>query len=290
MKTGDEVWRLDLGLRKEGKIMRKAFVMFLLLPLLAGVTWGQSKGPSVVIVQKSQTDKPAGPGQTSSDANAVAHFLEDQIAIRLQEQQPCVNAITDRDASALLDWERQRQLLGGDDNAALSALAGSLGAKYIISVSVTQLGGKTYLKASCINSQTAQTVAMKDKVTGGGDDTVHGVDSLALDFVNELGGLFAVKPQAGKTYPVGVTMQLVCTYPGASYLEQTWSEYQHAKKSGGYWNDEVGGSGQCVYLRPPVQRLTEPGRYRLVICRGKFSHCENREIGGEFTVEGSCKK
>ena len=270
--------------------MRTGCIVFLLLTLLAGITWGQGKAPSVVIVQKSQTDKPAAPGQASDEATAVAHWLEDQIAIQLQEQQPCVNAMTDRDVGALLDWERQRQLLGGDDNGALSALAGSLGAKYIISVSVTQLAGKTYLKASCINSQTAQTVVLKDKVTGGGKDAVDGAESLALDFVKELGGLFAVKPEAGKTYPVGVTMQLACTFPGASYLEQTWSEYQHARKSGGYWNDEVGGSGKCVYRRPPVQRLTEPGQYRLVICRGKWSHCESREIGGEFTVKGPCKK
>ncbi len=87
----------------EDKTMRKANGMFLLLVLLAGTTWAQSKAPSVVIVQRSQTDKPAAPGK--SEAATAAEYLENQILKKILDQYRCVKAATDRDLKALLDWD-----------------------------------------------------------------------------------------------------------------------------------------------------------------------------------------
>lgn len=270
------------------EVMRKAHVVSLLLLLFSLSAWAQSSGPSVYLTSKSKTDTPAKPNQASSEAAAAASYLEDRIAISLQNQYPCAKVTEDKDLIASLEWARLRQLLGSDVDLDLEKLAGAVGAQYLIVANATQSGGTEYLKVSCMDTVTGKIVAMQDKASGG-KKTVSDAESLAQSFAGSLGGLFAVKPQAGTSYRAGVIMQLVCKPPvTGNWEEATWSDYQQAKESGGYWNDLVGPS--ACQQRPQVKQLVEPGRYRLVACHGKCDNCERHEIGAEFTVAGSCQK
>lgn len=285
---------------------RKIYAIVLLFAITAGTIWAQGRGPAVVIVQRSQTDRPAVPGQASDEATAVAHYLETQVAIQIQDRFPCASAITDQDARALLDWERQRQLLGKDDPEMLANLAASFGAKYIISVTATQVGGRTNLQASCINGKTGQVMQMKDKMTSGGTDAVNGAESLAQDFVKSLGGLFSATPESGKSYPAGTVFKVDVTNTWEDHvlIHRIRGEFHRLGAPGGFdsvvtggaydspkgWGD-CGGCKSCSCAGNSIAQFVEPGRYRLLkVTQGIAGVVENKETIAEFTIAGKCKK
>lgn len=270
--------------------MRRVFGLLLLLPILAGAARAQGRS-SVVITAKSQTDKPATSNQASDEATALSHHLENQVAIAIQDFYPCVSATSDQDITALLQWERGHQLLDPNYEGGLENIARSWGARYLILVTATQMDGKEYMTASCVDLNTSRPVAKQDAVTGEGDDAVSGADSLASKFVGSLAGLFAVSPEPGKTYPVGTTLKAVCKPAGANYEEPTWTNFQCWDKSiGGYGPIAAGYSPSVPQGGTCTARFTTPGRYRMVIISGRWDRVEKYSIAAEFTIEGPCRK
>jgi hypothetical protein len=188
------------------------------------------KGLSVFVVSRSQTDTPAKSGQASDDATAASHHLEDQIAIQIQKQYPCANVTEDRDIAAILKWEHDHALLGGNDESDLSAVAGSLGAKYLIAATVTQTGGQLYLQASCMDTAKAENTAKADTQTTV-NDAADNAESLAKDFVAQLGSVFAVNPEDGKTYRGGTVVTAPCSCEGLCLQNQLRQWYHQGDRS-----------------------------------------------------------
>jgi hypothetical protein len=160
--------------------MRGFWTMLLLLELLPVIVWGQGTAPSVVIYTSAKQ---------GTDAEAAADHLANQISIQLLKQYPCVAQISDSDISILLDHSRQKQLLGGEDNGELAAVAGALGADNLISVKVTAVGGQISMNVTASNTSNGQMVTNMARMTGNGEEALDAAESLAQQFVNGLSSL-----------------------------------------------------------------------------------------------------
>lgn len=284
--------------------MRITMLLCLLVTFLTphAAAWGQGGGASIFITSGSKTDQPARPGQASDEATAVSHYLQDRIAIELQDQYPCTSITEDRDIAALLKWEHDRSLVDPNYESGLSNIAGSLGARYLISVTATQVGGQIYLQASCMDTRTVKTLERADKQTTS-QNAVGRADALARDFAKALGRLFAVKPESGKTYPIGTVFSAVQTnsYSQHGLVQLTRPEFHfltygdgvvtgNAYDSPSGWGD-CGGCADCTCSGASIARFNDPGRYRLMkVTKGIGGAIKGRESIAEFTIEGSCKK
>lgn len=287
--------------------MRKIYAPLFLI--LAAVAWGQNKGTSVFIAAGSKTDQPANPRQASDEATAAAHVLEDSIAIEIQKRYPCSSITEDRDLATLIQYERNHAIMDPNYNNDLSSMAGSLGARYLISVSAIQSGGQIYMQALCMDTKTARTVERASKQTNS-QDAVDNADSLARDFAKALSPLFAAKLESGKTYPVGTVFPAVyqVSYRQHAKYKSTYTKALAWRQSSGAFESQgSGGSGElqchpedwgncggcsdCACAGNCTIKLNSPGRYRLVNYTVSIDTAERKvDFVAEVTIEGGCKK
>jgi len=162
--------------------MRKTCLVLGTVVLLAGTLWAQG---SIVIYTNAKG--PAGDGQGRADL--LGDALEADIKNGLMDQYPCFDMTSTEDIKAALDYDRQRQLLGGADESVLANVAGSLGAQYIISLSVTVMDGQAYIKVSLQDATTGKVESMKDKSTENSEKAFSDAESLAKDFLQGLSNL-----------------------------------------------------------------------------------------------------
>jgi hypothetical protein len=144
--------------------------------LLAAVAVQSKSKTDVVFKSTTKTDAPARPGQASSEADAIARAMEIFLAEALDKARPCTASLTDSDLRALLDHERQRELLGSGDDAALLAIAGAVGSNSIVHVDVIQSQGKATVTLSTLDTRTAKAT-QRDQQTMPIDG--NAVDTLA---------------------------------------------------------------------------------------------------------------
>jgi hypothetical protein len=281
--------------------MRKIFLISLSLLAFASAAQAQGQAGSVFITTSSQTDQQVAPGQHSA-ASVAGDILESQVSHELLARFPCASLMTRSAAAQILGVERQRQLLGADDSDRLASLASALGAKYLISLSVTQTGGQMLLQASCLNGTTAKAIDREARPTNAADLT-RDAQSLAEDFVARLGPLFSVTPESGKTYPVGTSFATTCS---VSYRDHT--RYQGTVTEANRWDESArafyhGQDGDlqcsrrecmcatCTCSDPATIRLETPGRYRLVNKTDSLAYSDyHYRVIAEVTIAGSCKK
>jgi len=69
---------------------------------------------------------------------------------------PCATKTSYRNIATILAWERDKQLLGAGDDDALQNLAGAMGAQYLVSLKMTQLGQTVVMNAICIHMKNAK--------------------------------------------------------------------------------------------------------------------------------------
>jgi len=289
--------------------MRLTCALLLLLVLPATV-WAQGSGSSVYITSGSRTDQPAKPGQASDEASNAAHVLQDQVAIQIQNQYPCVTPTEDRDIAALMKLEKERSLLDPNYQTDLANMAGALGARYLISVTVTQMGGQLIMQAVVLDTATAKAIERFDRQSTS-QNAVSDADSLARQVGDALGPLFAVKPQSGRTYPAGTVFPAVHrrTFSKHAHVRSTWTEALrwdedrkafHDPKAGEGdpalrcgpedWGS-CGGCADCSCSGSCTVQLKSPGRYRLVnVTEGLDGGGLQVEVVGEVTIAGTCKK
>jgi hypothetical protein len=178
----------------------KTATLLLLLFLGGGLARASDQRSSFLITTKAE-DKSATRGQTS----ALASWLESMVIKSIMKEFPCAEITTQSTIGAVLDWQRQRDLLGGNVDEDLKSLASAIGLyDYLISLTVIPLGGRTVLHASCISLKTSKPVAMDTTVSGEGPDAaVDACEDFARQFVRKMAYL-EICPYKG---PVHVTVQ-----------------------------------------------------------------------------------
>jgi len=165
--------------------MKTRFLLF--CGVLSAVLVASSRGGPVTILIRTTTQ----PASASNDTKMFADYFEGEVGKMLQEKYPCAQAITASGVGTVLDWNRQRELMGADlDPADMQAIAGAVGAKYLISLTVSEFGaGQVSLNASMMDTTTTQVQAKTGSVSGGGEAALDAVEALAKQFVDSLSSL-----------------------------------------------------------------------------------------------------
>jgi hypothetical protein len=179
--------------------MRTATLVFVLL-LCCGLARGSDQKSAFKITFDTK-DTTATRRQTL----VLCAQLQDMVIKWMLREYPCADLTTDESLRNTLNWQRQRDLLGGNVEEDLKSLADALGLnEYLISLQVNPLGGRSVLNATCINLKSSKTVAMDLVASGEGlDAAVDSCDDFAKRFVRKLAYL-EICPYKG---PVHVTVQ-----------------------------------------------------------------------------------
>jgi hypothetical protein len=115
----------------------------------------------------------------------------------MDEYIPCATYTSYANIVAALNNEREKQLLGvGDDNA-LKELAGSMGAQYLVSLKMIQLGQKVWMNAVCMHMTSAKTMVNVMLSAPLSEDAFDAVKELTSKFFDEL-LKYEVCPYKGK--------------------------------------------------------------------------------------------
>jgi hypothetical protein len=127
------------------------------------------------------------PKSTGTEMKAYSDWLETKVLDQMLNNYPCAETITESGLAAILQNNKQRELLGSDTTEDMAALAGALGYKYIISLTVTPIGsGQVSFNAKIMDPAKAKIHASISKTSNRGDDAVDAIEELAKQFGNSL--------------------------------------------------------------------------------------------------------
>jgi len=144
------------------------------------------------------------PPPTGNTALSYAAYFEAVVESLLQAQYPCMNLTSTSGIAAVLKLKSEQALLGVDPGD-LSSVAGAVGAKYVIDLTITYTGsGQVGLTATMMNSGTLQKQAMNSSSAPASDPdaVLDAIEALAKQFVDSLGSIAAFSP--GKCNPTNL--------------------------------------------------------------------------------------
>jgi hypothetical protein len=157
--------------------------VFLLLSLSAAAVLAQGTGDSVFIINQTTTNNSAG---------VVADYVAGEIGEGLQNQFPCVDYSSPEDVKAVLDAARDKQLLTGElSQEQLANIAGAIGARYVMLVSVTVLpNGQTVVTARLLDTKTARTIANESETAANAEAAFDNAESVAKKLMQRFSDIF----------------------------------------------------------------------------------------------------
>jgi hypothetical protein len=114
------------------------------------------------------------------------HF-SDKFGEEIKKYLPCATYTTYPDIVAALNNERERLLLGGpEDESFLSDLAGAMGAQYLVSLKMTQMGQSVVINVKCIKMDVAKTLVNVLEQAPLSEDAFEVIESLTEKFFDDL--------------------------------------------------------------------------------------------------------
>jgi hypothetical protein len=155
----------------------------LLAAIFTVSVFAQSSGDSVFIINQTTTNNAAG---------VVADYLAGEIGEGIQDKFPCVDYSSPEDVKAVLDAARDRELLTGElSQEQLANIAGAIGARYVVLVSVTVLpNGQTSVSARLLDTKTTGTIANESETAANAEAAFDNAESVAKKIMNALSGIF----------------------------------------------------------------------------------------------------
>jgi hypothetical protein len=155
--------------------MKKVCIMMVFLISLSGSDQIGAQNLNIYVFGKSN----------SKMAGIMENILKNEIQNLLMKQYPCASALTDNDATAFLEFEQQRALLGNKDEDAILNLAGALGAQFVVSVNIIQVNSTITMSASGLDSRRGKAVSKQDAVVHNEAEAIDAAKSLAEKFVSD---------------------------------------------------------------------------------------------------------
>jgi hypothetical protein len=169
---------------KEEFDMKKLIILSCSILYATTVALCQGGPQTIMIVSRTV------PPSTKGEAILFADAFQTQVVGLLQDEYPCAQIFTRDDVAAVLQLKREQVLLDTDTDTSLESLAGAVGAKYLISLTVIENGsGQVGLNATMMNGANSQPLAKSGTVTSGGEAALDAIAPLAKKFVDGLSSL-----------------------------------------------------------------------------------------------------
>jgi hypothetical protein len=160
--------------------MKKCFLSIILISLLA-TTFQIEASPVKVFIKKSSFDDKGG-----LRAAAVIQAVDMFLVPRLKKEYPCIEYLDTDALAALLDLERQRQLLGTGDENALQNMASALGCKYLISINVKVMQDQSLITLIFMDNTKAKTLSRSFQTAQYGEPSIDAAEKATNDLFEGL--------------------------------------------------------------------------------------------------------
>ena len=113
-------------------------------------------------------------------------YFETNVFNLLQSKYPCVVINSSSTVKALLDHERERQLLGSGDDNAISNIGQSLGCKYLISLKVSVMQNTAIVTAFCMDQKEAKVLSRSTGTAQHGGAALDAVEKVSQELIDGL--------------------------------------------------------------------------------------------------------
>ncbi len=127
--------------------------------------------------------------EANKSAQDSAPAIASLLASRLAES-PKLKVLTQRDIEAMLSTERQRQLLGSGSCSAqgscLEELSNAVGARYVVTGRLDQLGEKYLLTVSLLDTLSGQSLARPRAEASSGEELLQAAEAVADQLLIQL--------------------------------------------------------------------------------------------------------
>jgi hypothetical protein len=151
----------------------KAFLLFLLLIL---AEYLHAADPKFYIMLSANNTKAA----------SYLRYFESQFSIGLKNKIPCASYLSQSDVVAILDWERQKELLGVGDINQLSNIAEAMKCDYLVHLRIRVLENTTIIDAFIVKKGQDKVIARIAESAPGGDESLDAIENLSKQLVDEL--------------------------------------------------------------------------------------------------------
>jgi TolB-like protein len=160
------------------------------MPALLLAVLLSAAGPAkqkVVVLDLAASDKPV---------QTLASTLTEQILTELSATNR-LEVMGRSDMAAILGLERQKQLLGCSDDSStcLAEIGGALGAPYLVSGMVAQVGTKIRLDLKLIQTNESKVLARQGQVVGSPEEALTATTAMLKELVKAIPGVPATLPR-----------------------------------------------------------------------------------------------
>lgn len=160
--------------------MKKILVTLIFLLTLAPTIQPQANPTKVFIQMATSDDK----GETR--AAALMQWLNGSVYKRIKKDYPCLDIFDSDGLSAIISWERQRQLLGGEGELSLQELGAALGCKYLIALNIKVLNNQAQISAIFMDNTKAKTLSRKFETAPYGEPAIDAAEKVANNLFEDL--------------------------------------------------------------------------------------------------------
>jgi hypothetical protein len=113
-------------------------------------------------------------------------YIESCLFKELKKNFPCVDYSDESTVAAILELERQKQLLGAGDDNALANIAGAMGCEYLVGCNVLLSENSLTISLFCMDNKRLKTIARASSQSGINEAGLDAVESTCKQLVEGL--------------------------------------------------------------------------------------------------------
>jgi len=160
--------------------MKKYILLIVFLFVFVGVEQTEAAKPRFFI-----TTSALGDANGKEAASYIPYFLT-QVFNLLKKTYPCAELNDISTVGTLLDWERQKQLLGSGSDENLLNIAQSLGCDYLISLEVTVTNNMANISAVCLDIKKVNALSRAKASGPHGTEGLNAVKNVSKELIDGL--------------------------------------------------------------------------------------------------------
>jgi hypothetical protein len=152
--------------------------------LSGGAQAGAQVDPNIFVNVGSSQDKAADQKFGKEYHEGLRDLLENRMFNGLKKAYPCIHYLDQSAVRQMIGVERMRELLGGQGESRLPAIATAVGASHLGNVSVTVMGGTVMISGSMMDSASARAIGRAQATAPAGDS--NAIEAAMNTFVAQL--------------------------------------------------------------------------------------------------------
>lgn len=119
-------------------------------------------------------------------AASYLKYFESQLSIGLKNKLPCASYLSQSDVVAMLEWEKQKQLLGVGDINQLSNIAEAMKCDYLVHLRIRVFENTTMIDAFIVKKGQDKVITRIAESAPGGDASLDAIEKVSKKLIDDL--------------------------------------------------------------------------------------------------------